>query len=80
MRSGVLGAGRAEAVPLSSSIHVLLRPRHAVMRPKEDGIHYEDLCSLNGSFVNEERLEGEVVLKAGDILQVGQSVVRITTK
>ena len=38
----------------------------------------EDLGSLNGSFVNEDRLEGTAVLRGGDVLQVGQTVVKIT--
>lgn len=54
-------------------------PRHGILRPETDGIRYEDRGSLNGSFVNEERLEGVCVLKDGDVLQVGQSAVRVTT-
>lgn len=54
-------------------------PRHAILRPETEGIRYEDMGSMNGSFVNEERLEGVFMLKAGDVLQVGQSVVRVTT-
>lgn len=53
-------------------------PRHAILRPGADGIGLEDLGSLNGSFVNEDRLEGVAVLQHGDVLQVGQSIVQIT--
>lgn len=54
------------------------RPRHAILRPQADGINIEDLGSLNGSFVNEDRLEGTMVIRGGDVLQVGQTVVKIT--
>lgn len=69
---------------LRVNMHVLLRPcdphpaRHAILRPQADGIGVEDLGSLNGSFVNEDRLEGTVVIRGGDVLQVGQTVVKIT--
>lgn len=53
-------------------------PRHAILRPQVDGISVEDLGSLNGSFVNEDRLEGTVVVRGGDVLQVGQTVMKIT--
>lgn len=53
--------------------------RHAILRPQADGVRVEDLGSLNGSFVNEDRLEGTAVLRGGDVLQVGQSVVKITS-
>lgn len=56
----------------------LARHRHAVLRPQPDGIHCEDVGSLNGSFVNEDRLEDPVVLEDGDVLQVGQSIVKIS--
>ncbi|CAM9468919.1 unnamed protein product, partial [Ectocarpus fasciculatus] len=52
--------------------------KHAILRPGADGIGLEDLGSLNGSFVNEDRLEGVTVLQHGDVLQVGQSIVQIT--
>lgn len=54
-------------------------PRHAILRPQADGIGVEDLDSLNGSFVNEDRLESTVVVRAGDVLQVGQTVVKISS-
>ena len=52
--------------------------RHAVLRVQADGIRCEDVGSLNGVFVNEDRLEGSTVLLEGDTLQVGQSAVKIT--
>ncbi|CAM9371404.1 unnamed protein product [Ectocarpus sp. 13 AM-2016] len=52
--------------------------KHAILRPGADGIGLEDLGSLNGSFVNEDRLQGAAVLQHGDVLQVGQSIVQIT--
>lgn len=52
--------------------------RHAVLRVEADGVRCEDVGSLNGSFVNEDRLEDSTVLRDGDTLQVGQSAMKIT--
>ncbi|CAN0361008.1 unnamed protein product, partial [Hapterophycus canaliculatus] len=53
-------------------------PRHAILRPQADGVNVEDLGSLNGTFVNEDRLKGTAVLRGGDVLQVGQTVVHVS--
>lgn len=52
--------------------------RHAVLLPEAGGIRCQDAGSLNGTFVNEDRLEDIAVLGDGDVLQVGQTVVQIT--
>lgn len=52
--------------------------RHAVLQPEAGGIRCQDVGSLNGTFVNEDRLEDIAVLGDGDVLQVGQTVVQIT--
>lgn len=52
--------------------------RHAVLRPEAGGIRCEDVGSLNGTFVNEDRLKETAVLEDGDVFQVGQSIVRIS--
>ena len=43
-----------------------------------DGVDFvvKDIGSTNGTFVNEERVEGERVLKPGDILRVGKTCLR----
>ena len=69
--------------PIVSGLTILHHPcdpsplRHAILRPQADGVSIKDLGSLNGSFVNEDRLEGTMVIRGGDVLQVGQTVLSI---
>jgi ABC transport system ATP-binding/permease protein len=51
--------------------------RHAALRQAEAGIAIEDLGSLNGTFVNGERIDEPVALKPGDVVQLGNTVWRI---
>jgi pSer/pThr/pTyr-binding forkhead associated (FHA) protein len=51
--------------------------RHAALRSVGDGIGIEDLGSLNGTFVNGERISEPVALKAGDTVQLGNTIWRI---
>jgi pSer/pThr/pTyr-binding forkhead associated (FHA) protein len=50
---------------------------HANMPPLFQGGKYvlEDLGSTNGTFVNGQRLAGPVVLKAGDVVSLGEQIV-----
>ncbi len=47
--------------------------RHAEVRPSGDEIEIEDLGSVNGTFVNDERVERTRVLSPGDVVRVGQT-------
>jgi ABC transport system ATP-binding/permease protein len=51
--------------------------RHAVLRDAESGLLIEDLGSLNGTFVNGERIAAPVALQPGDTVQLGNTVWRI---
>jgi pSer/pThr/pTyr-binding forkhead associated (FHA) protein len=44
---------------------------HALIVRRGDGIHIDDLGSLNGTYVNRERIES-VRLNDGDELQIGK--------
>jgi hypothetical protein len=43
--------------------------RHALIEARGGVYHVADLRSTNGTFVNEKRIEGETVLRRGDILR-----------
>lgn len=43
--------------------------RHAAFLVKEDALYVQDLKSSNGTFVNDARVEHEMLLKDGDIVQ-----------
>jgi pSer/pThr/pTyr-binding forkhead associated (FHA) protein/uncharacterized RDD family membrane protein YckC len=46
---------------------------HALLAVEGERITIQDLSSSNGTFVNGRRLEGEVELRAGDVVTVGES-------
>ena len=51
--------------------------RHAAVRERAGSITVEDLGSSNGTFVNGERITGEVELADGDEVQLGATVVSV---
>jgi predicted component of type VI protein secretion system len=51
--------------------------RHAVIRPIERGVEVEDLGSLNGTFVNGERIEAAVPLTVTGTVRVGDSEIQV---
>jgi diguanylate cyclase (GGDEF)-like protein len=44
---------------------------HALLTRRDGAIHIEDLRSLNGTFVNERRVEREIPLSDGDYVRLG---------
>ena len=55
----------------------LISRRHAFVRPADDSIEIEDLGSLNGTWVNGERIVGTKRLAAGDVVTVGTSSMEV---
>jgi pSer/pThr/pTyr-binding forkhead associated (FHA) protein len=62
--------GREEGCHLKPHSDAISR-RHCMIVTSENEVIVRDLKSRNGTFVNDERVEGEAVLLAGDILRVG---------
>jgi pSer/pThr/pTyr-binding forkhead associated (FHA) protein len=52
--------------------------QHAVISLRGDQLSLEDV-SLNGTWINGERVFGEVLLQPGDEVQIGNSVLRVTS-
>jgi pSer/pThr/pTyr-binding forkhead associated (FHA) protein len=52
--------------------------RHALVMQDATGTSVEDLGSRNGTFVNEERVEGRRHLSDGDRLRVGNTVLKFS--
>ena len=48
-----------------------LSSRHARVANDDGDLTIEDLASTNGTYVNQELLEGRLLLERGDIVQVG---------
>jgi serine phosphatase RsbU (regulator of sigma subunit) len=53
--------------------------RHARLTWEHDQVFVEDLGSSNGTFVNDARIPGRTRLRAGDLLRIGASVLRLET-
>jgi hypothetical protein len=51
--------------------------RHARIEPRRDGIWVDDLGSTNGTYVNGARLQGARLLRAGDVLRVGETELQV---
>ena len=51
--------------------------RHARVEPRPDGVWVDDLGSLNGTFVNGDRLEGARLLRAGDVVRIGETELQV---
>ena len=54
-----------------------LSRRHAAVRSVDGGIEVEDLGSLNGTFVNGQRITAPTRLATGDSIKLGQSVLEL---
>lgn len=51
--------------------------RHARLAPSNEGWWIEDLGSRNGTFVDDERLSEPRLLKAGDVVRIGQTTLEL---
>jgi pSer/pThr/pTyr-binding forkhead associated (FHA) protein len=50
---------------------------HARLESGRDGVWLVDLDSTNGTWVNDEQLEGRRRLNAGDVIRIGRSELRL---
>jgi pSer/pThr/pTyr-binding forkhead associated (FHA) protein len=51
--------------------------RHVRLTPRRDGVLLEDLGSSNGTSVNGTRVGGPLLLRGGETVRLGQTVVRV---
>jgi pSer/pThr/pTyr-binding forkhead associated (FHA) protein len=51
--------------------------RHLVLRPVEDGVELEDLGSLNGTFVDGERIDRPVTIAIRGVVTIGTSELHV---
>jgi diguanylate cyclase (GGDEF)-like protein len=73
--NGLLAIGRAPECELQIDNPAISR-RHAELEVSEERVTLRDLGSVNGSFVNDRRLRGPVVLKDGDLLRLGKELLK----
>jgi len=55
----------------------LLSRRHAEIRPVDGGLELEDHDSLNGTWVNGERIAGTRTLAPGDVIEFGKTSLEV---
>src|SRR4026207_2577925 len=80
------GSNAGKEIPVPMARFLIGRSEECQLRPKSDAISrnhctilindsdvcIRDLNSRNGTFVNDERVEGDQPLKSGDMLRVGK--------
>jgi len=57
----------------------LVSRRHCTVRWTDGGICVEDHNSQNGTFLNSQRITGRRWLRDGDVVQIGNSTIRLVT-
>ena len=63
---------------LEADLHLLdekVSREHCALEPGPQGFTVKDLSSRNGTFLNGQRVEGSVVLKPGDQIGIGETVL-----
>ena len=66
-------AGRGPESTLQLDGDDFASARHALIEPRSDGVWIEDLGSTNGTYLNEEPLNGPQPLHPGDRIRIGDS-------
>ena len=54
--------------------------RHCELKPTPDGLRVRDLDSETGTFVKSKRIEGDVLMRPGDLLRVGPLLYQLAGK
>ncbi len=76
VRQGSLVIGRASVADLRLQ-HPSISRRHAQLIRRGELFFIKDLGSQNGTFVNQRRLSGEVEVQPGDLVALGNAVIRL---
>jgi pSer/pThr/pTyr-binding forkhead associated (FHA) protein len=69
--------GRADDNRIALGADDFASGHHARVESARDGVWVIDLGSTNGTFVNGERVDGRHRLREGDVLQVGDTELRL---
>ncbi|HET6809761.1 MAG TPA: FHA domain-containing protein [Acidimicrobiales bacterium] len=74
---GELVVGRTTGSGVALPGDSFVSSRHARVFPRGDEVWVEDLGSTNGTFVNSARISSPTVLRPGDRLQIGRTVLEV---
>lgn len=75
--SGATDVGREGEVGIVLTHDDLVSRRHARLSPSPDGVVLEDLASRNGTFVNGTEIYSPVLVRPGDEITIGVTVLEI---
>lgn len=75
--SAPLTIGRTQENAIALGADEYASARHARVEPLRDGVWIVDLGSTNGTYVNEQPVEGRERLQDGDVVRVGETLLRI---
>ena len=54
--------------------------RHALLRPQPDGsVVLEDLGSTNGTYLDQQRVQGPLLVNPGQPIRIGQTAMELRT-
>ena len=70
LSDGMTIIGRRDDCHLRIPLPTVSR-RHCVINLNKDSVELRDLGSRSGTFVNDERVDGQTTVKAGDYIRVG---------
>jgi len=82
----ISGKHRGKTIPILGSKFLIGREQDCQLRPNNElvsryhcaisvdpfTVRLRDLASTNGTFVNDQRVHGQLALKAGDVVRVGK--------
>lgn len=68
--------GRAPECAISLAGDATVSRRHAIVRNNGQAVTIEDAGSSHGTFLNNQRISGPISVRRGDVLQVGQTLLR----
>lgn len=72
-----VGIGRDDTNEIPLPLDKFISRRHARILVIEPECFLEDLGSTNGTFVDEERLRGRILLERGKLFRVGKTWLQI---
>jgi two-component system cell cycle response regulator len=67
--------GRASKADICVDMESVSR-NHATITNTKKGVRIRDLGSTNGTFINDERVEGERELRNGDLVKIGRTIFK----
>jgi pSer/pThr/pTyr-binding forkhead associated (FHA) protein len=69
--------GRGQGCHVLFAASSIASRRHCLLKVTDSDISIRDLCSRNGTLINNKRFHGEAALSHGDLLRVGETTFHV---